>query len=42
MILVGYHLTGGYKFFDPVNKQIVVNKDVIKMNLKNEIGLKMS
>ena len=29
MILVGYHSTGGYNLFDPVKKQIVINRDVI-------------
>ena len=28
MTLVGYHSKGGYKLFDLVNKQIVINKDV--------------
>ena len=34
MILVGYHSTGGYKLFDPVNKQIVISRDVIIDELK--------
>lgn len=29
MILIGYHLTGGYKLFDPLNKQVVINRDMI-------------
>ena len=29
MILIGYHSTGGYKLFDPVNKQVVIGRDVI-------------
>ena len=29
MILIGYHSTGGYKLFDPVNKQVVISMDVI-------------
>jgi hypothetical protein len=28
MILVGYHPTGGYKLYDPTNKNVVVNRDV--------------
>jgi hypothetical protein len=28
MILIGYHLTGGYKLFDPLNKNIMISKDV--------------
>src|ERR1051325_364291 len=34
MILVGYHSTGGYKLFDPVNKQIMISRDIIKDELK--------
>ena len=34
MILIGYHSTGGYKLFDPVNKQVVVSRDVIIDELK--------
>lgn len=33
-ILVRYHLTVGYKLFDPVNKQVVINRDVIVDELK--------
>jgi hypothetical protein len=29
MILVGYHPTGGYKLYDPVNKCIVISRDVV-------------
>lgn len=34
MILVGYHSSGGYKLFDPVNKQVVISKVVIVDELK--------
>src|ERR1044072_5753585 len=34
MILVGYHSIRGYKLFDPVNKQIVISRDVIIYDLK--------
>ena len=34
MILVGYHSTGGYKLFDPVNKHIIISRDVIIDELK--------
>ena len=34
IILVGYHSTGGYKLFDPVNKQIVISRYVIIDELK--------
>src|ERR1051325_8314120 len=34
MILVAYHSIGGYKLFNPVNKQIVINRDVIIDDLK--------
>ena len=34
MILVGYHSTGGYKLFDPVNKKIVISRDMIIDELK--------
>ena len=33
-ILIGYHSTSGYKLFDPVSKQVVINKDVIIYELK--------
>ncbi|GAU30308.1 hypothetical protein TSUD_385290 [Trifolium subterraneum] len=29
MILVGYHNTGGYKLFDPINRTIVISRDVL-------------
>jgi hypothetical protein len=29
MILVGYHNTGGYKLFDPININIVISRDVL-------------
>ena len=29
MILIGYHSTGGYKLFDPVNKQVVISRDMV-------------
>lgn len=29
MILIGYHSTGGYKLFDPLNKQVVISRDVV-------------
>jgi len=29
LILVGYHSTGGYKLLDPVNKQVIISRDVI-------------
>ncbi|KAI5445914.1 hypothetical protein KIW84_013951 [Lathyrus oleraceus] len=34
MILVEYHSTGGYKLFDTVNKQVVINRDMIIYELK--------
>ena len=34
MILVGYHLAGGYKLFNPVNKKIVISRNVIINELK--------
>ena len=34
MILIGYHSNGGYKMFDPVNKQVVISRDVIIDELK--------
>ena len=34
MILVGYHSLGGYKLLDPVNKHIVISRDVIIDDLK--------
>lgn len=34
MILIGYYSTGGYKLFDPVNKQVVISRDVIIDELK--------
>src|ERR1043165_9137323 len=34
MILVGYHSTTCYKLFDPVNKQVMIIKDVIIDELK--------
>lgn len=34
MILVGYHSTGEYKIFNPLNKQVVINMDVIVDELK--------
>jgi hypothetical protein len=34
MILVGYHSTGGYKLYDPVNKSVVVSRDVVIDEMK--------
>ncbi|PNX94022.1 equilibrative nucleoside transporter 3-like protein [Trifolium pratense] len=34
MILVGYHSTGGYKLYDPVNKNVVISRDVVIDELK--------
>ena len=34
MFLIGYHLTGGYKLFDPVNKKVVISRDMIIYELK--------
>ncbi|GAU49301.1 hypothetical protein TSUD_367130 [Trifolium subterraneum] len=34
MILVGYHPTGGYKLYDPVNKSVVVSRDVVIDEMK--------
>jgi transposase InsO family protein len=34
MILVGYHITGGYKLYDPVNKVTVISRDVVFDELK--------
>lgn len=34
MILVGYHTRGGYKLYDPTNKQVVINKDVMVDEIK--------
>lgn len=34
MILIGYHSTSGYKRFDPLNKQVMISRDVIIDELK--------
>jgi hypothetical protein len=34
MMLIGYYSTRGYKLFDPVNKQVVISRDVIIDELK--------
>jgi hypothetical protein len=34
MIMIGYHSIGGYKLLDPVNKQVVISRDVIIDELK--------
>ncbi|GAU40628.1 hypothetical protein TSUD_190050 [Trifolium subterraneum] len=34
MILVGYHSTGGHKLYDPVNKNVVVSRDVVFDEMK--------
>ncbi|PNX97389.1 cationic amino acid transporter 1-like protein [Trifolium pratense] len=34
MILVGYHSTGGYKLYDPINKNVVISRDVVIDELK--------
>ncbi|CAJ2677087.1 unnamed protein product [Trifolium pratense] len=34
MILVGYHSTGGYKLYDPINNNVVISRDVIIDELK--------
>ncbi|WJX18783.1 hypothetical protein P8452_08547 [Trifolium repens] len=34
MILVGYHPTGGYKLYDPMNKCIVISRDVVVDELR--------
>ncbi|GAU31071.1 hypothetical protein TSUD_322080 [Trifolium subterraneum] len=34
MILVGYHSTGGYKLYDPVNKNVVVSRNVVFDEMK--------
>ncbi|GAU51256.1 hypothetical protein TSUD_412480, partial [Trifolium subterraneum] len=34
MVLVGYHLTGGYKLYDPISKSIVISRDVIVDEMK--------
>lgn len=34
MILIEYHSTGGYKLFDPLNKQVLISRDVIIDGLK--------
>ncbi|GAU28814.1 hypothetical protein TSUD_21510 [Trifolium subterraneum] len=34
MVLVGYHLTGGYRLYDPVSKSIVISRDVIVDEMK--------
>ncbi|MCI38011.1 copia-type reverse transcriptase-like protein, partial [Trifolium medium] len=34
MILIGYHSTGGYKLYDPINKIIVISRDVVIDELK--------
>ncbi|GAU45883.1 hypothetical protein TSUD_401080, partial [Trifolium subterraneum] len=34
MILVGYHSTGGYKLYDPINKNVVVSRDVVFDEMK--------
>lgn len=32
--MIGYHSTDGYKLFDPLNMQVVINRDVIIDELK--------
>ncbi|GAU20588.1 hypothetical protein TSUD_297610 [Trifolium subterraneum] len=34
MVLVGYHLTGGYRLYDAISKSIVINRDVIIDEMK--------
>lgn len=34
MNLVGYHSTGGYKLFYPLNKQVMINRNVSIDDLK--------
>ncbi|GAU11617.1 hypothetical protein TSUD_346090 [Trifolium subterraneum] len=34
MVLVGYHLTGGYRLYDPISKSIVISRDVIVDEMK--------
>ncbi|MCI48054.1 hypothetical protein A2U01_0069297, partial [Trifolium medium] len=34
MVLVGYHSTGGYRLYDPINKTIVIRRDVIVDEMK--------
>ncbi|KAK2359039.1 hypothetical protein QL285_096166 [Trifolium repens] len=34
MVFVGYHSTGGYKLYDPINKCVVVSRDVIIDEMK--------
>ncbi|GAU43218.1 hypothetical protein TSUD_301050 [Trifolium subterraneum] len=34
MVLVSYHLTGGYKLYDPISKSIVISRDVIVDEMK--------
>lgn len=29
MVLVGYHSSGGYKWYDSKHKKIVINRDVV-------------
>ncbi|GAU30980.1 hypothetical protein TSUD_104940 [Trifolium subterraneum] len=34
MVLVAYHLTGGYRLYDPISKSIVISRDVIVDEMK--------
>ncbi|MCH85090.1 copia-type polyprotein, partial [Trifolium medium] len=33
-VLVGYHSTGGYRLYDPINKSIVISRDVVVDEMK--------
>lgn len=35
MILIDYYSNGGYKLFDPMNRQIVISRDVFVDELKD-------
>lgn len=34
IIMIGCHSTGGYKLLDPLNKQVVINKDMVINEMK--------
>nr|XP_004516931.1 uncharacterized protein LOC101510918 [Cicer arietinum] len=34
MVLMGYHATRGYKLYDPINRKIVINRDVLVDEIK--------
>jgi hypothetical protein len=38
MILVGYHVTGAYKLYDPISKKMTFSRDVIVDEAKSWDG----